>query len=80
MKQLDAFVMTFNLDRVKEELRALGVNDMTLSEAGSVGRTEGLRSSGLGVSTADFLPRIRVRIAVPDHMAGRAAKILRRGA
>ena len=71
MKQVDEMVMTFNLDRIKEQLRALVVNDMVLSEA---------RSSRRAVSTADFLPRIHVRVVVPGHMVCRVAEILRRGA
>jgi len=80
MKQFDASIMTFNLDRVKEELSRLGVNSMTVSEARSVGRTDGLHSSGSAVSTAAFLPRIQVRVAVPDHLADTAEEILRGGA
>jgi nitrogen regulatory protein PII len=71
MKQVDEMIMTFNLDRIKEQLRALGVNDIVLSEA---------RSSRPTVSTADFLPWIHVRAVVPDHLVGRVAEILRRGA
>ena len=71
MKQVDEMVMTFNLDGIKEQLRALGVNNMVLSEA---------RSSRPAVSTADFLPRIHVRVVVPDHLVGRVAELLRRGA
>ena len=80
MKQVDEMVMTFNLDRVKEQLRALGVTDMVLSEVRHVGQTEERRSSRPAVSTADFLPRIRVRVVVPNHITGRVAEILRRGA
>jgi nitrogen regulatory protein PII len=68
MKQVDEAVLTFNLDRVKEQLRGLGVNDMVLSEARRAG------------SAADFLPRIHLSVVVPDHMAGQVAEVLRRGA
>ena len=74
MKELEALVLTFNLDRVKQELNALGVNGMTLSEAPSIRPTG---ATGPGVPTADFLPRIQVRVVVPDDMADRADEILR---
>ena len=32
MKQLEASIMTFNLDRVKERLAHLGIGGMTVSE------------------------------------------------
>jgi hypothetical protein len=37
MKTLDALILTFNLDRLKQRLNALGLTGMTLSEARSVG-------------------------------------------
>ena len=79
MKQLDAFVLTFNLDKIKEELSALGVTSITLSDAARRWRSLGLDAPMPAVSTADFLPRIQVRVVVPDHVVGRAAEILRRG-
>jgi hypothetical protein len=63
MKTVEAVILTFNLDRVKQELHALGLNDMTLSEAPS------LRVSSFtepAVPPAAFLPRIQVRLVVPD--------------
>jgi nitrogen regulatory protein PII len=76
MKTLEALVLTFNLDRVKRALHALGEYSMMLSEAPHVRRTG---AAGLVVPAA-FLPRIQVRVVVPDHVADRAAEILRRGA
>jgi len=77
MKTLEALVLTFNLDRVKQGLYALGVNGMTLSESPSVRRTG---AAGPVVPAAAFLPRIQVRVVVPDHLADRAEEILRDGA
>ena len=74
MKHLDALVMTFNLDRLKEQLHALGVKSMPISEIRSAG---GARSPDLALLKEDFLPRIRIRVLVPDHVAARAADILR---
>jgi nitrogen regulatory protein PII len=68
MKRVDETVMTFNLDRIKEQLRALGVNNMVLSDARRAG------------SVTDFLPRIHLSIVVPDHMAGQVGEVLRGGA
>ncbi|HEY7651473.1 MAG TPA: P-II family nitrogen regulator [Methylomirabilota bacterium] len=74
MKTLEALILTFNLDRVKQGLQALGLNEMTLVEAPSVWRSGAVRPE---VSATDFLPRIRVRVAVPDHMADQVEEIFR---
>jgi hypothetical protein len=74
MKTLERLILTFNLDRVKQGLQILGLGDMHLSEAPSVG-WPGVERPGL-TSTA-FLPRVQVRVVVPDHMADAVEAILR---
>ena len=79
MKQLNASVLAFNLDRIKQGLVRLGVGDITISEVRTIRRTESRESSETAASTADFLPRIRVRVIVPDDLADRAEEVLRDG-
>ena len=74
MKTLESLILTFNLDRVKQRLHALGLNEVTLAQLSAVSRSGAV---GPVVSAEDFLPRIQVRVAVPDHIADRAEKILR---
>jgi len=74
MKTLEALILTFNLDRVKQGLHSLGLNEMTLAQAPSVRRSVAV---GPEVSAADFLPRIQVRVMVPDHIADRVEEIFR---
>lgn len=64
-------VLTFDLDRVSEELRALGLRRIALSAASAV--------PGPAVSPRDFLPRVQVRVEVPEPLAVRAMEILSRG-
>ena len=68
MKQLEASIRTFNLDRVKVSLTRLGVTRLEVSEAQRP-------TTGAGGATA-FLPRIRVRVTVPDAVADQAAGLL----
>ena len=77
MKQLEASIMTFNLDRVKEQLARLGVDGMTVSEVQRGGSANNPDFSGATSSTPDFLPRVEVRVVVPDHLSGQATEILR---
>jgi len=74
MKTLEAQILTFNLDRVKQGLNSLGLNDMTLAQAPNVRQSGAV---GPEVSAADFLPRIQVRVVVPDHIADRVEDIFR---
>jgi nitrogen regulatory protein PII len=68
MRQLEASIRTFNLDRVKMSLTRLGVTRLRVSEAQ-------LRARGANGAAA-FLPRIRVRVTVPDAVADQAAELL----
>jgi nitrogen regulatory protein PII len=68
MKQLEASIRTFNLDRVKVSFARLGVTRLQVSEA--------QRPPTGAEGTAAFLPRIRVRVTVPDALADQAAKLL----
>ena len=73
MKTLETLILTFNLDRVKQGLHSLGLNEMTLAQAPTVRRSDAV---GREVSAADFVPRIQVRVVVPDHIADRVEEIL----
>jgi nitrogen regulatory protein PII len=77
MKQLEALIMTFNLDRVKEGLARLGVGSMTVLEVQRARSADRPDSSGANASAPDFLPRIEVRVVVPDQLSDRTAELLR---
>lgn len=67
MKLVVAVLKPFKLDDVKEVLRNIGVQGMTLTEAQGFGRqrghTEVYRSAEYEV---DFVPKIRLEVAVDD--------------
>ena len=73
MKQIEGAIKTFHLDRVKASLAQLGVTEMAISEAPSPPRPA---ASGAGPSTADFLPRVTVRVLASDHIADQVAAVL----
>jgi len=69
MKKVEAIIKPFKLDEVKERLRAAGVRGMTVSEVRGFGRTGGKREVYRGSSYAvDFVPKIRVQMAVDDEL------------
>ena len=73
MKQLEGEIKPFHLDRVKTSLARLGITEITISEIQSLPRAD---SPGTGLSTADFLPRVKVRVLAADHLADKAAAVL----
>ena len=74
MKLVTAIVKPFKLEDVKDALRGLGVQGMTVSETQGFGRQRGHTEVYRGAEyTIDFVPKIRVEIVVDDGDAERTA-------
>ncbi|MEN3315876.1 MAG: nitrogen regulatory protein 1 [Acidimicrobiaceae bacterium] len=71
MRLVTAIIKPFKLDAVKEALRTLGVQGMTVSEVQGFGRQRGHTEVYRGTEyTIDFVPKIRVEVATDDATAG----------
>ena len=67
MKLVTAIIKPFKLDDVKEALRALNIQGMTVSEAQGFGRQRGHTEVYRGTEyTVDFVPKVRVEILTDD--------------
>ena len=67
MKLVVAVLKPFKLDEVKEALKTLGVQGMTLTEAQGFGRQRGHTEVYRGAEyEVDFVPKIRVEVLVDD--------------
>ena len=67
MKLIVAVLKPFKLDDVKETLKNLGVQGMTLTEAQGFGRQRGHTEVYRGAEyEVDFVPKIRVEVLVDD--------------
>ena len=67
MKLIVAVLKPFKLDDVKEALKNLGVQGMTLTEAQGFGRQRGHTEVYRGAEyEVDFVPKIRVEVLVDD--------------
>jgi nitrogen regulatory protein P-II 1 len=67
MKLVVAVLKPFKLDEVKESLKTLGVQGMTLTEAQGFGRQRGHTEVYRGAEyEVDFVPKIRVEVLVDD--------------
>ena len=67
MKLIVAVIKPFKLDEVKESLKTLGVQGMTLTEAQGFGRQRGHTEVYRGAEyEVDFVPKLRVEVLVDD--------------
>jgi len=69
MKFVIAIIKPFKLDEVREALSAVGVQGVTVSEVKGFGRQKGHTELYRGAEyVVDFLPKIRMEIAIKDDM------------
>ena len=81
MKLVTAIIKPFKLDEVKEALAAAGVEGMTVTEVKGFGRQKGHTEIYRGSEyTVDFLPKVRIEVAVSDEVAGKAVDAIVSGA
>ena len=67
MKLISAIIKPFKLDDVKEALRGMGVNGMTVSEVQGFGRQRGHTEVYRGAEyTVDFVPKVKIEILIDD--------------
>ena len=73
MKLIIAIIKPFKLDEVKEALAAVGVEGMTVTEVKGFGRQKGHTEIYRGSEyTVDFLPKVKLEVAVSDDVAPKA--------
>jgi nitrogen regulatory protein P-II 1 len=73
MKLIIAIIKPFKLEEVKEALAAAGIEGMTVTEVKGFGRQKGHTEIYRGSEyTVDFLPKVKIEVAVADDTAGKA--------
>jgi nitrogen regulatory protein P-II 1 len=77
MKKIEAVIKPFKLDDVKEALTEIGVIGMTVTEVKGFGRQKGHTELYRGSEyTVDFLPKVKVEVVVPDHLAEKVVDVI----
>ena len=67
MKLVVAIIKPFKLDEVKEALRAVGVNGLTVTETQGFGRQRGHTEVYRGAEyQVDFVPKVKVEVVADD--------------
>jgi nitrogen regulatory protein P-II 2 len=73
MKLIIAIIKPFKLNEVRDALSALGISGMTVTEVKGYGRQKGHTEIYRGSEyTVNFLPKIRVEVAVAAEMVDQA--------
>lgn len=77
MKLITAIIKPFKLDEVREALSDIGIQGMTVTEVKGFGRQKGHTELYRGAEyTVDFLPKLRVELAVADELVEQAIENL----
>ena len=81
MKKIEAVIKPFKLDEVREALTALGCSGLTVTEVKGFGRQKGHTEIYRGSEyTVDFLPKVKLEVAVSDDVAGKAIDAIAKAA
>jgi nitrogen regulatory protein P-II 2 len=77
MKLITAVVKPFRLDDVRNALAEVGVQGMTVTEVKGFGRQRGHTELYRGAEyVVDFLPKVKVEVAVSDELVHRAIEAI----
>jgi nitrogen regulatory protein P-II 2 len=78
---ITAIIKPFKLDDVRQALTALGVQGMTVTEVKGFGRQKGQTEIYRGAEyTVQFLPKVKIEVAVPTDMAERVIEAIQTSA
>jgi nitrogen regulatory protein P-II 2 len=81
MKLVVAIIKPFKLDEVRQGLTAIGVHGMTVTEVKGYGRQKGHTEIYRGAEyVVNFLPKLRIEIAVSSELADKAVAVITQGA
>ena len=81
MKLIVAIIKPFKLEEVKEALALAGIEGMTVTEVKGFGRQKGHTEIYRGSEyTVDFLPKVKIEVAVGDDIAPKAIDAIVRAA
>lgn len=77
MKKVEAIIKPFKLDDVKEALKEIGVQGLTVTEVKGFGRQKGHTELYRGAEyVIDFLPKIKLEVIVADEIVTKVVDAL----
>jgi nitrogen regulatory protein P-II 1 len=70
VKKIEAIIQPFKLEEVKEALKGIGIDGMTVTEVRGHGRQKGHREIYRGQEyQVDLLPKVKLEMVVPEARA-----------
>src|SRR6266511_32551 len=77
MKKIEAIIQPFKLDDVKEALKGIGIEGMTITEVRGHGRQKGHKEVYRGQEyNVDLLPKVKVEMVVAPGRTDEVVKTL----
>lgn len=77
MKKIEAVIQPFKLEEVKEALKAIGIDGMTVSEVRGHGRQKGHKEVYRGQEyQVDLLPKVKLELVIADSRQEEVLKTL----
>jgi nitrogen regulatory protein P-II 1 len=68
MKKIEAIIQPFKLDEVKEALKCIGIDGMTITEVRGHGRQKGHKEIYRGQEyNVDLLPKVKIEMVIPSN-------------
>lgn len=81
MKLIIAFIKPFRLEDVRDALTKTGVSGMSVGEVSGFGRQSGQKEVYRGAEyEVAFVPKTRLEVLVPDHLAEPAMEAIQKAA
>ena len=77
MKKIEAIIQPFKLDEVKEAMKGIGIDGMTISEVRGHGRQKGHKEVYRGQEyNVDLLPKVKLELVVSSSRSEEVIKTL----
>src|SRR5712692_8680987 len=77
MTKIEAIIQPFKLDEVKDALKSIGIDGMTISQVRGHGRQKGHKKVYRGQEyNVDLLPKVKVELVVASSRADEVIKTL----
>ncbi len=77
MKKIEAIIQPFKLEEVKEALKGIGIDGMTITEVRGHGRQKGHKEVYRGQEyNIDLLPKVKIEMVVADERSEEVIRTL----
>src|SRR5262245_60897103 len=77
MKKIEAIIQPHKLEDVKEALKGIGIDGMTITEVRGHGRQKGHKEVYCGMEyQVDLLPKVKIEMVIPDQRLDEVTRTL----